>query len=100
MAFLGGSAPGTADDELGPRQEVEYAWGFSTGYVWAQKKRTTYTYRVFYAIDDTGGEAPNATWTVGVDTYNLRSTSDDLGYLDKRGILTCVYEKIGSWAWV
>src|SRR5574343_1488274 len=59
MAFLSGSAPGTADDELGPDQEVEYSWGFGTGYVWAQKKRTVRTHRVFYAIDDTGGERPN-----------------------------------------
>lgn len=100
MAFLSGSAPGTADDELGPDQEVEYSWGFGTGYVWAQKKRTVRTHRVFYAIDDTGGESPNATWTVGGDTFQLRSVTRDMTYLDKRGVMTCVYEDVGSWSWV
>lgn len=100
MAFLGSSAPGTADDEIGPSQELEYAWGFGTGYVWAQKVRTIKTYKVIYLIDDTGGEAPNATWSVGGDTYNLRSATNDLGFLDKRGTMTCIYELIGSWSWV
>lgn len=99
MAFLTAGAPNTAEDEIGPFQETEYAWGLN-GFVWSQKKRTIYTYRVYYYIDDTHGEAPNATWTVGADTYQIRTAGPELQFLDKRGIYVVTYEKIGSWAWV
>ena len=100
MAFITVGAPATTEDEIGPFQEVEYSWGFSTGFVWAQKKRTVYTYRCYYYIDDTHGEAPSATWVVGADTYNLRSAGPELQYRDKRGLYVAVYEFTGAWTWV
>jgi len=100
MAFLSGTAPGTADDELPGGQDVEYSWYYiAIAFVvsWRQRKRTTYTHRVFYAIDDTGGETFDATWTVGASTYNLRSVDYEMSYLDKRGIAVATYELVGSW---
>jgi len=87
MAFKNPSAPTVADDEIGPFQELEYSWGF-----WGVRfKRTVYTYHVYYAIDDAGGETPAATWSVGGVTYLLRSAGPTLAYLDKTGIYEAVY---------
>jgi len=97
MAFLTAGAPNTAEDEIGPWSEYEYGWYLSGAWTWSQQKRAISTYRVYYVVDDTGGEVPNATWTVGAATYNLRSSGPELQYLDKRGIYVCVYELIGDW---
>jgi hypothetical protein len=99
MAFLNEGAPNTADDEIGPSVEYEFQWALF-GFGWALQKRPTKLYRVYYDIDDTGGENPNATWAVGGVTYNLRSAGPELAYLDKRGLYLATYEWVGTWAWV
>lgn len=101
MAFHSGTAPGTADDEIGPTQDREFRWTrYALGSIvfWKQQYRTISTYRVYYVIDSTMPiPAVNATWTVGADTYNLRSTSTDMGFLDGHGILECTYFFEGTW---
>jgi hypothetical protein len=95
MAFLSASP-----DEFGPFDEVETEYGWGPGFVWTPKERTNKTYRVTWPIDAAGGESPPATWTVGADTYRLRSAGPERGYGKPTGHFTAVYWKKGTWAWV
>jgi hypothetical protein len=88
-------------DEFGPFPEVETKYGWGPGLIWLPKERTNYTYRVTWPIDNTGGEAPPSTWTVGAATYRLRSAGPERAYGKATGLYTAVYWLKGaSWSWV
>jgi hypothetical protein len=99
MAFVSTSAPNVADDEIGPWSELEYKPAMvGPGFTWGQRVRTIKTYKIYYLVDDTHGETPNTAWTVGGDTYNLRSAGPEMEYLDKHGLYVATYELVGDWA--
>ena len=86
---------------VGPKTRVEEtniqftapgALGFVTMH------RTVYELIVMWPIDATGGEAVPATWSVGGDTYTLETTDPGIGYDNRLGILTAVYNLVGDWA--
>lgn len=95
MAFI----TGMGSDGFGPFLEIEQQW-YLDGFTWRLQERTNKTYRVVTPIDNTGGESPASTLTVGSDTYRLRSAGPERGYLDTYGLYTAVYWLEGTWSFI
>lgn len=65
-------------------------------YVGTQYRRV-YELQVLWQIDDQGGETVPGTYSYGGQTYILVASDPQMGYTDRYGILTAVYERSGAW---
>lgn len=83
MAFLDSSNPQVVEES-----DVEYR-----SLMFGDQKRTVTTYRLTWAIDDTGGESPPSTYS-GAD---LMHAAPEIEYGGQAGLYVAVYRTEGGW---
>ena len=96
MAFLNTSTP----DLFGPEPNVEeepFTYSFGAITVNTKRRRTVYTLRVTWAIDNLGGEVPPSTQSSGGNTYDLVSGRVERGCAKPNGHYTALYRYETSW---